>query len=1086
MQNEPPALEYDQLPASESVGEMIAALALDPAYSAFDFMGILFQLKGDNIEALATETRYNLEVEAALMSEYPPSASTITPIPCKVDPNPARGSYNLIFFIDFDDGKRWVLKLPASGHPRCWDDFAARALESEAFTMRWIKEKTTIPVPEVYGFDTCMDNAIGCPYIMMQYIKGQSMYQGWFNPQVSPASLEQFRARALQTIAAAMVQLHNFRFHTSGSLRFGVDGKPYGFQSAKVVDFMGTTAKAQYDPSMNALFAKKGPFKEPMDFLLFNLNRRQSMHSDSARARGLHESLRLFTQWTLEPVSGDQYPFVLGHPDFDLQNILVKEDGTLCGIVDWDGVGAVPHTVGCLKYPLWLTRDWEPSNYNYDAVTGGKKLKSERWENSPVENECYRAMYAQFIEAELSRQGMDKSTAKITRLSLLAGVLESADTVPEFRYETIQNLYGKVGEAVGEEPCELDDDFGSPEEASDGEEEDEEEEWQEAAESQGGDGNEPTEHVTDSEEEEEAEEWQETSEVQEEDSSEPTELGSAVTGQAEEVRLQVDCKKCKAAQMLESSKTEDGTHMLDYNCSPPQSEGIAQHTFVRADTVPIADEGDDKGENLKRTVQGSATLRGRGIKLLSWMAQKLRKAAEVFYVSADDHARIEQQSRETSPSHLARAKAMDDAKVELPSMTIESEFEHSKECPRNKKPIRPSTPGSKDSSAIASSGDVWARIGCMVQNWGVPSAMIEEHEADIAEMIVQTMKQEQNRAEVSRKADALGAPNVVYETEIHAHRAVAESTGELARGQINETIARKLKETLGIGPPLAEAHSVREFKPVDMELARLDPAIIAAKKFDDQKSVVHHIKSNTRGLVAETLKKPTASRELQLLAVPERFDKMRSRIAENSEVENHTAQAQQDRFAHNKRIPSTQGQEYATKGIQIESGNAFPHGISSFYQPKAIPKKRYWEGNRPRNTSVSRNGTQASTTPSGLTSSGPLKDGHEALFSEDTSYGGVLLGAKQIFGGNMVMDDSQSMNKNKLSREEISYNDERSFAADENNALSFNEEFVCVDNGGFNMNDICVGLGEDTLDEERFDRLRMGFMQVLESTLGVI
>ena len=86
----------------------------------------------------------------------------------------------------------------------------------------------------------------------------------------------------------------------------------------------------------------------------------------------------------------------------------------------------------------------------------------------------------------------------------------------------------------------------------------------------------------------------------------------------------------------------------------------------------------------------------------------------------------------------------------------------------------------------------------------------------------------------------------------------------------------------------------------------------------------------------------------------------------------------------------------------------------------------------------------------------------------------------------MVMDDSQSMNKNKLSREEISYNYERSFAADENNALSFNEEFVCVDNGGFNMNDICVGLGEDTLDEERFDRLRMGFMQVLESTLGVI
>ena len=53
-------------------------------------------------------------------------------------------------------------------------------------------------------------------------------------------------------------------------------------------------------------------------------------------------------------------------------------------------------------------------------------------------------------------------------------------------------------------------------------------------------------------------------------------------------------------------------------------------------------------------------------------------------------------------------------------------------------------------------------------------------------------------------------------------------------------------------------------------------------------------------------------------------------------------------------------------------------------------------------------------------------------------------------------------------------------------AESSKKEYAFIDNGGFNMNDICVGLGEDTLDEERFDRLRVGFMQVLESTLGLI
>ena len=406
-----------------------------------------------------------------------------------------------------------------------------------------------------------MNNALGCPYIMMEYIKGQSLYQGWFNAQVSPARLEQFRARALQTIAAAMVQLHNFRFHTSGSLRFGVDGKPYGFQSAKVVDFLGTAARPQDDPSRDALFTKKGPFKDPIDFLLFNLNRRQYMYDDNAGVRGLHESLRLFTQWTLEPVSGGPFPFVLGHPDFDLQNILVKEDGTLCGILDWDGVGAVPHTVGCLKYPLWLTREWEPSNYNYDAATGGRKLKTERWENSPGENECYRAMYAQFIEAELSRQGMGKTTAKITRLSLLAGVLESADTVPEFLYETIQNLYGKIGEAVGEEPHELDRGFGSSE-VGDSEEEEEERMAGHSRRRKETMVLSPLSMSVTAKKRRKRRNGRKQQKSQGGDSTEPTELGSAFIGQAEEVGLQVDCEKCKAAQVLKSSKTEDEPHTL--------------------------------------------------------------------------------------------------------------------------------------------------------------------------------------------------------------------------------------------------------------------------------------------------------------------------------------------------------------------------------------------------------------------------------------------------------------------------------------------------------------------------------------------
>ena len=1004
MQNQPRALDFDQLPTGKSVGELIAALALDPAYHLPDFIDTLNQLKGDNIEALATETRYNLELEAALLSKDPSSACDIARIPCRVDPNPACGSYNLIFFVEFDDGKMWVLKLSANGHPRCWDEFAASALESEAFTMRWIRGKTTIPVPEVYGFNSSMENAIGCPYIMMEYIEGQSLYKGWFNPEASPARLEQFRARALQTIAAAMVQLHRIRFQTSGSMRFRPDGTLYGFQSARVADFMGMAARPLDDPSRDVPFAQKGPFKDPMDFLLFNFNRRESMYDDSSHVRGLHESLRLFTQWTLEPICGDRHPFVLGHPDFDLQNILVKEDGTLCGIIDWDGVGAVPHTVGCLGYPLWLTRDWEPSNYNYDAATGGKKVESDRRENSPIENQFYRQMYARFMEAELSHQGMDISAAKITRLSLLAGVLESADTVPEFLCETIQNLYGKIRGALRDEPHELDGSRGNREKVSNSDEVEEEEQEMQAEQGQEEPGE--VEAVDGIEEEEEEEEWQDAAEEQAEAGTEPTELGSVFSSPAEEASQQVDCERCRARQIFESSKTEDGTPVLKYSPSPMHTREVPQHSFIGAEIVPTLEVGNVEGDDPELTVPTIDTLKDRGTKLLSWMAQRLRKAAEPFYVSTDGHPRIERQ-----------AKAMDENGMEPMPMKFESELEHSEDCPRNNKPIRPSAPEHQDDSSIVTSGDAWARIGRMVQNWGVSSAMIEDHEADIAELIVQLMKNEQDRAETSQKADALRATNAVYETQRYADTTVAELAGD----QTKETITRKLKETLGIGQPLAKAQLTGEFTLVDTDLARLDTAIIAAKKAENPKPVIYQTSSNTPDVELGQQNRPITS----------------------------------------------------------EGG------------------KRWYGGcNRSRNTSVSRSKTQALGTPAGQARSmdgglrpfGPLKDEHgdETLFSEDTSDGGVALDPKQAFDGYAVMNNFQSRDEDEPSREEIGYDYEESYITDEEDALSSEEEYEYVDNGGFNMNDICVALGDDTLEEERFARLRKGYMHVLEGTLGLM
>lgn len=392
----------------------------DPAMHRF--AAVLAQLKHENVASLVSSIR---QADMSLHHEMSSQSTVNTVIGCKVLPKPLYGSYHLAYRVSFDDGMEWILKVPANGHHACFDRLAAEALTSEALTMRMIKQRTTIPVPTVHHFHASPDNDIGCPYILMDFLKGKPVWQGWFDEEASPSKLEQFRARSLQTIAAAMVQLNQFAVHRGGSLRFNSDGEPVDVAGARVPDWL-----AEHDVMQGLIplaegcpYCEKGPISEPASSLLFMLDRRGIREKDQAYDRGVHKALRLFTEWILEKAENtdENGPnFVLSHPDFALQNFLVEDDGTLCGVIDFDGVAAVPHSVGCLRYPDWLMSDWHPW-YSYKPGESGQR------ENSPEELATYRNMYAQFVEvfSSLSCRSIKagKSNADITRMSLIAGSL---------------------------------------------------------------------------------------------------------------------------------------------------------------------------------------------------------------------------------------------------------------------------------------------------------------------------------------------------------------------------------------------------------------------------------------------------------------------------------------------------------------------------------------------------------------------------------------------------------------------------------------------------------------------------------------
>ncbi|KAL2107247.1 hypothetical protein VUR80DRAFT_5511 [Thermomyces stellatus] len=84
--------------------------------------------------------------------------------PCTCDDSqiPKAGALNWAIFLEFDDGVEWVFRAPCSSYATS-QRVAGRLLASEAATLKYGREHTSIPVPEVFHYSSTNENDIGIP-----------------------------------------------------------------------------------------------------------------------------------------------------------------------------------------------------------------------------------------------------------------------------------------------------------------------------------------------------------------------------------------------------------------------------------------------------------------------------------------------------------------------------------------------------------------------------------------------------------------------------------------------------------------------------------------------------------------------------------------------------------------------------------------------------------------------------------------------------------------------------------------------------------------------------------------------------------
>lgn len=426
------------------------------------FATILRNLNRDRIPSFASAIRYSGHPSTGII-DVP---STPRPVSCRLLSHITCGSYNAIFKVLFADGTLWVLKVPASGHGQCWNAPASEALTSEAFTMRLIRRETTIPVPEVFAFDASLENDLGCPFILMEMIHGKSLSDVWFDQGLSHAKREQIRIRSLQGIAEAMAQLNTLTFSQGGSLLFDAKGDVVGIGSSNIVDLEAQYANMRskdYDNTM--AYCQTGPFSDPQSYLLSLIGNRKGNREPNIVEQGAYKLLRLFIEWTFMDTNAGQEKklFVLAHPDLDNQNIIVNDDGSLAGIIDWDWIAAVPHCIGPQSLPKFLTQDYDPGSYAYDVEAG--EPKEGYLVDSPSELATYRAMYAQFMESHLSRDDRmnlakgrrravrksRKEAADMTRRSLITTSLYLAARAPSEMQQLMVHIFDELEDLTAAE-----------------------------------------------------------------------------------------------------------------------------------------------------------------------------------------------------------------------------------------------------------------------------------------------------------------------------------------------------------------------------------------------------------------------------------------------------------------------------------------------------------------------------------------------------------------------------------------------------------------------------------------------------------
>ncbi|KAI9748692.1 MAG: acetyl-CoA synthetase [Chaenotheca gracillima] len=266
---------------------------------------------------------------------------------CTLLPDIAMGGRHMVRILLFDDDTRWIarVRMP-SRHANSPD---SHLLKLEADALRYVKERTKIPVPTVFGHTA--GEEIGAPVMLMECLRGNVGMDLNFDfiPDKQKATFYEEMAHIQTDISSLLLPKIGCIIRLEdGSYEVGpIPGFGGPFDTAS--DYLkawGT--KTQYEQSPARIRKACGDLGDEI----------------IASTAEFPHKLRTLAERLCSGRDHGQFPFC--HIDFGHNNIIVDDEYKVLGVIDWEHAFAAPWEA--IDFPLTLLQVPAPMDapWNYD------------------------------------------------------------------------------------------------------------------------------------------------------------------------------------------------------------------------------------------------------------------------------------------------------------------------------------------------------------------------------------------------------------------------------------------------------------------------------------------------------------------------------------------------------------------------------------------------------------------------------------------------------------------------------------------------------------------------------------------------